>query len=134
MDVNQFVADEDEGSYSCRISGILLLEEVINTFGSEGINAVVDAAGKRFQESQRENSASSLSWWRLREAVLFTLASLSDQLVEAEDLRIDPANLAKFIEQLIMEDTGIGRYCKIYCSNITSHLVFKLLYITGAFI
>jgi hypothetical protein len=24
------------------------LEEVINTFGSEGINAVVDAAGKRF--------------------------------------------------------------------------------------
>ncbi|CAA0242529.1 unnamed protein product [Arabidopsis thaliana] len=108
MDVNQFVADEDEGSYSCRISGILLLEEVINTFGSEGINAVVDAAGKRFQESQRENSASSLSWWRLREAVLFTLASLSDQLVEAEDLRIDPANLAKFIEQLIMEDTGIG--------------------------
>ncbi|AAG29216.1 hypothetical protein [Arabidopsis thaliana] len=94
MDVNQFVADEDEGSYSCRISGILLLEEVINTFGSEGINAVVDAAGKRFQESQQ--------------AVLFTLASLSDQLVEAEDLRIDPANLAKFIEQLIMEDTGIG--------------------------
>jgi hypothetical protein len=65
MDVNQFVADEDEGSYSCRISGILLLEEVINTFGSEGINAVVDAAGKRFQESQRENSASSLSWWRV---------------------------------------------------------------------
>ncbi|CAE5958534.1 unnamed protein product [Arabidopsis arenosa] len=108
MDVNQFVADEDEGSYSCRISGILLLEEVINAFGSEGINSVVDATGKRFQESQGEKAAGSPSWWRIREAVLFALASLADQLVEAEDLRTDPANLAKFVEQLIMEDTGIG--------------------------
>ncbi|CAL9216293.1 unnamed protein product [Arabidopsis halleri] len=108
MDVNQFVADEDEGSYSCRISGILLLEEVINAFGSEGINSVVDATGKRFQESQSEKAAGSPSWWRIREAVLFALASLADQLVEAEDLRTDPANLAKFVEQLIMEDTGIG--------------------------
>ncbi|XP_023646011.1 importin-9 isoform X2 [Capsella rubella] len=107
MDVNQFVADEDEGSYSCRISGILLLEEVINTFGSEGINAVVDATGKRFQESQNEKAAGSPAWWRVREAALFTLASLADQLVEAEDLTTDPA-LAKFVEQLIMEDTGIG--------------------------
>ncbi|CAH2033909.1 unnamed protein product [Thlaspi arvense] len=108
MDVNQFVADEDEGSYSCRISGILFLEEVVNTFGREGINAVVDAAGKRFLESQGEKTAGSPTWWRIREAALFALTSLADQLVEAEDLRTDPANLAKFVEQLIMEDTGIG--------------------------
>lgn len=34
-----------------------------------------------------------------------------------QDLGTDPANLAKFVEQLIMEDTGTGRFCKIYCSN-----------------
>ncbi|CDY51121.1 BnaA07g37040D [Brassica napus] len=107
-DVNQFVADEDEGSFSCRISGILLLEEVVNTFGREGINAVVDAAGKRFHESQNEKIAGSSSWWRIREAALYALASLADQLVDAEDLGTDHANLAKFIEQLIMEDTGTG--------------------------
>ncbi|XP_056841676.1 uncharacterized protein LOC108856479 [Raphanus sativus] len=108
MDVNQFVADEDESSFSCRISGILLLEEVVNTFGREGINAVVDAAGKRFHESQNEKIAGSPSWWRIREAALFALASLADQLVDTEDLGTDPANLAKFVEQLIMEDTGTG--------------------------
>lgn len=42
-----------------------MLEEVINTFGSEGINAVVDATGKRFQESQREKAAGSPAWWRV---------------------------------------------------------------------
>ncbi|KAF2551103.1 hypothetical protein F2Q68_00035166 [Brassica cretica] len=99
-DVNQFVADEDEG--------ILLLEEVVNTFGREGINAVVDAAGKRFHESQNEKIAGSSSWWRIREAALYALASLADQLVDAEDLGTNHANLAKFIEQLIMEDTGTG--------------------------
>ncbi|CAN7077863.1 unnamed protein product [Brassica oleracea var. botrytis] len=117
-DVNQFVADEDEGSFSCRISGkltwcttgILLLEEVVNTFGREGINAVVDAAGKRFHESQNEKIAGSSSWWRIREAALYALASLADQLVDAEDLGTDHANLAKFIEQLIMEDTGTGHH------------------------
>ncbi|KAF3487015.1 hypothetical protein F2Q69_00054246 [Brassica cretica] len=101
-DVNQFVADEDEG--------ILLLEEVVNTFGREGINAVVDAAGKRFHESQNEKIAGSSSWWRIREAALYALASLADQLVDAEDLGTDHANLAKFIEQLIMEDTGTGHH------------------------
>ncbi|KAH0918070.1 hypothetical protein HID58_025730, partial [Brassica napus] len=92
-DVNQFVADEDEGSFSCRISGI---------------NAVIDAAGKRFHESQNEKIAGSSSWWRIREAALYALASLADQLVDAEDLGTDHTNLAKFIEQLIMEDTGTG--------------------------
>ncbi|KFK44558.1 hypothetical protein AALP_AA1G272600 [Arabis alpina] len=103
MDANHFVADEDEGSYSCRISGILLLEEVVNTFGGEGIIAIVDAAEKRFQESQSEKAAGSPAWWRIREAALFALASLADQLVDAEI-----SNLAKFVEQIIMEDSGIG--------------------------
>lgn len=55
-----------------RITGILLLEEVANTFGREGINAVVDAAGKRFHESQNEKTAGSPSWWRVS-ALSFSL-------------------------------------------------------------
>lgn len=42
-----------------------MLEEVVNTFGGEGINAIVDAAGKRFQESQGEKAAGSPAWWRV---------------------------------------------------------------------
>ncbi|XP_010532428.1 PREDICTED: importin-9 [Tarenaya hassleriana] len=107
-DVNQFVADEDDGSYNCRISGILLLEEVVNCCGREGVDAVVDAVRRRFHESQQEKAAGSSTWWRIREAALFVLASLSDQLVEAEGPGMNPANLAKLVEQMIMEDNAIG--------------------------
>ncbi|CAI0458769.1 unnamed protein product [Linum tenue] len=84
MDANQFVADEDDETYSCRVSGALLLEEVINSCGVEGINAIIDATRERFSESQQEQAAGSAVWWRIREAALYALASVSDQLLEAE--------------------------------------------------
>ncbi|XP_024956859.1 uncharacterized protein LOC102610802 isoform X3 [Citrus sinensis] len=84
IDANQFLADEDESTYSCRVSGALLLEEVVSYCGREGIDAIIDAASKRFNESQQEKAAGSTVWWRMREATLFALAFLSEQLLEAE--------------------------------------------------
>ncbi|KGN60058.2 hypothetical protein Csa_001805 [Cucumis sativus] len=40
MDSNQFVADEDDGTFSCCVSGALLLEEIVGNCGLGGINAI----------------------------------------------------------------------------------------------
>lgn len=58
-------------------TGILFLEEVVNTFGGEGINAIVDAAGKRFQESLGEKAAGSPAWWRVSAFWCFNIVTNS---------------------------------------------------------
>ncbi|XP_021292945.1 importin-9 [Herrania umbratica] len=103
MDANQFVADEDDATYSCRVSGSLLLEEVATCFAREGIDAILNAVRKRFSESQQEKAGGSVVWWRIREATLFALSSLSEQLLEAE-----VPGLGNLLEQMITEDMGIG--------------------------
>ncbi|BBG94406.1 ARM repeat superfamily protein, partial [Prunus dulcis] len=107
MDANQFVADEDDVTYSCRVSGALLLEEVVNSCGTEGIRAIIEASKKRFSESQREKDAGSPIWWRIREATLFALASLSEQLLEAEDSELTRVGSGNLLEQIITEDIGL---------------------------
>ncbi|XVE74462.1 hypothetical protein DITRI_Ditri12bG0018900 [Diplodiscus trichospermus] len=109
MDANQFVADEDDVTYSCRVSGALLLEEIATSCGREGIDAIIDAARKRFTESQQEKASGSVVWWRIREATLFALASLSEQLLEAEQVSgLTKVSLGNILEQIITEDMGIG--------------------------
>ncbi|XP_059648675.1 uncharacterized protein LOC132294728 [Cornus florida] len=112
LDANQYVADEDDSTYSCRVSGALLLEEVINSCGKEGIDAIIDAVKKRVSESQQEKATGSAVWWRIREASLFALASLSEQLLESEDSGLDRVSLGNFLEQIITEDmaTGVHEY------------------------
>ncbi|THG21508.1 hypothetical protein TEA_029752 [Camellia sinensis var. sinensis] len=155
LDANQYVADEDDNTYSCRISDTpcvsynenddqvvlslrywlqsmdsdvtkemdsakrrnlkrfsdkraLLLEEVINSCGIEAIDAIIDAAKNRFAESQQAKVAGSAAWWRMREATLYGLASLSDQLLEAEVSEHTRTNLGNLFEQIIAEDAGTG--------------------------
>ncbi|KAG5049464.1 hypothetical protein JHK85_010567 [Glycine max] len=52
VDANQLIADEEDATYSCRISSVLLLEEVVNSFDGEGILAITDGAKQWFTESQ----------------------------------------------------------------------------------
>ncbi|KAH1074324.1 hypothetical protein J1N35_026652 [Gossypium stocksii] len=108
MDANQFVADEDDVTYSCRVSGALLLEEVATSCGGDGIDAIINAASKRFSESQQEKAAGSVVWWRMKEATLFALASLSEQLLEAEVSGLTKVSIGNLLEQMITEDMGIG--------------------------
>ncbi|XP_022724953.1 importin-9 isoform X2 [Durio zibethinus] len=108
IDANQFVADEDDVTYSCRVSGALLLEEVATCCGREGIDAIINAARKRFSESQQEKASGSVVWWRKREATLFALASLSEQLLEAGVSGLTKVSLGNLLEQMITEDMGIG--------------------------
>ncbi|CAI0552697.1 unnamed protein product, partial [Linum tenue] len=128
VDANQFVADEDDETHSCRVSGALLLEEVINSCGVEGINAIVDATRERFNESQQEQVAGSSVWWRLREATLYTLTSVSDQLLEAEDYGVTNFFLGKLIESLVAEDIRIGilSYSSFHSHIFSLHLLYAI--------
>ncbi|KAG5534672.1 hypothetical protein RHGRI_022711 [Rhododendron griersonianum] len=108
LDANQYVADEDDNTYSCRVSGALLLEEVVSSCGTEAINAIVDAAKTQFVNSQQAKVTGSAAWWRIREAILFALSSLSDQLLEAEVSGHTRADLGNLLEQIIAEDMGSG--------------------------
>ncbi|XP_022957048.1 importin-9 [Cucurbita moschata] len=108
VDANQFVADEDDGTFSCRVSGALLLEEIVASCGLDGINAIIDAAKSRFSESKREKASGSSVWWRIREAVLFALASLSEQLIEVEAPGVTRVGLESFLEEVLTEDMSIS--------------------------
>ncbi|XP_058228095.1 uncharacterized protein LOC131336324 [Rhododendron vialii] len=110
LDANQYVADEDDNTYSCRVSGALLLEEVVSSCDTEAINAIVDAAKTQFVNSQQAKVTGSAAWWRIREAILFALSSLSDQLLEAEVSGHTRADLGNLLEQIIAEDMGSGVY------------------------
>ncbi|PPS11714.1 hypothetical protein GOBAR_AA08924 [Gossypium barbadense] len=133
MDANQFVADEDDVTYSCRVSGALLLEEVATCCGGDGIDAIINAASKRFSESQQEKAVGSVVWWRMKEATLFALASLSEQLLEAEVSGLTKVSIGNLLEHMITEDMGIGvhEYPFLYARMFISVAKFSSVMSSG---
>nr|KYP60289.1 Importin-9 [Cajanus cajan] len=133
VDANQFIADEEDATYSCRISGVLLLEEVISSFDGEGILAIIDAAKQWFSESQIRKTAGNASWWRIREATLFALSSLSEQLFETEESGFETSSLKHLIEQIFTEDSLIGplEYPFLYARLFTSVAKFSSMISSG---
>ncbi|KAI3699168.1 hypothetical protein L2E82_43257 [Cichorium intybus] len=108
MDANQYVADEDENTYSCRVSGSLLLEEIVISCGIEGVYAILNAAKQRLDESQQQRIKGSADWWRMREATLFAVSSVSEQLLEVEVSGPSGVNLGNLLEQTFTEDMAAG--------------------------
>lgn len=49
------------------LPGALLLEEVASSCGRQGIDAIIGAATKRFNESQQQKAAGLSAWWRVSE-------------------------------------------------------------------
>ncbi|XP_057962818.1 uncharacterized protein LOC131154215 [Malania oleifera] len=121
LDANQYVADEDDTTYSCRVSGALLLEEVVSSCGRDGTDAIIDAAEKRFAECQQEKATGSAVWWRMREATIFALASVSEQFLEAEVSGPTKARLGNLLQQIFSEDieTGFHEY-PFLCARVFS--------------
>ncbi|CAN6236030.1 unnamed protein product [Urochloa humidicola] len=111
-DANQYVADEDDVTYSCRVSGSLLLEEIVTAYEDYGINSILEASKMRFHESQELKQAGSADWWRLHEASLFALGSVSEQLCEAQDSGFAKFNVQDLLEQMLtgIMVTGVHQY------------------------
>lgn len=105
LDANQYVADEDDNTYSCRVSGALLLEEIITSCGMDGVDAVIDSIKRRISESQHQKDNGVPGWWRLREATLFALASVSEQLLQVE---VSAPTVGSMLEQILTDDMATG--------------------------
>ncbi|KAK4765273.1 hypothetical protein SAY86_026363 [Trapa natans] len=105
VNANEFVANEDDLTYSCRISGALLLEELVSSCGEEGINAIIEAAERRFMESQQEKDSGTTVWWRMREAALFAITSVSEHIMED---KVCGGKVGRLIEQMFLEDVKAG--------------------------
>ncbi|KAG8475591.1 hypothetical protein CXB51_032476 [Gossypium anomalum] len=132
MDANQFVADEDDVTYSCRVSGALLLEEVATCCGGDGIDAIINAASKRFSQSQQEKADGSVVWWRMKEATLFALASLCEQLLEAEVSGLTKVSIGNLLEQMITEDMGIvAKFSSVMSGGILEHFLLAAMKTIG---
>ncbi|KAK1311442.1 hypothetical protein QJS10_CPA08g01705 [Acorus calamus] len=108
LDANQYVADEDDVTYSCRVSGALLLEEVVNAYGEEEFDSIIEAVQKRFSQSSQEKYAGSTDWWRLQEASVFALSSVSESLLEAQASGIIRFNLGDLLGQMLSANIGSG--------------------------
>ncbi|KAK6157731.1 hypothetical protein DH2020_011979 [Rehmannia glutinosa] len=144
LDANQYVADEDDNTYSCRVSGALLLEEIIASCGMEGIDAVIDSVKRRISESQQAKDTGSPGWWRLREAILFALASVSEQLLEAE---VSGPTVGAMLEQVLTDDMATGApdcpflYARLFSSvakfssvmnnQVTEHFLYAAIKTVG---
>ncbi|KAK7348836.1 hypothetical protein VNO80_23551 [Phaseolus coccineus] len=132
-DANQFIADEEDATYSCRISGVLFLEEVVNSFDDEGISAIIDGTKQWFNESETRKAAGNSSWWRIREATLFALSSLSEQLFETEETGVYTGDLKHLVEKIFAVDSLIGPLeCPfLYARIFTSVAKFSSLISSG---
>ncbi|KAI3679598.1 hypothetical protein L2E82_51138 [Cichorium intybus] len=112
MDANQYVADEDEITYSCRVSGSLLLEEIVISCGIEGVYAILNAAKQRLDESQQQRVKGFAEWWRMREATVFAVSYVSEQLLEVEVSGLSGVNLGNLLEQTFTEDMAAVGACR----------------------
>ncbi|XP_073314450.1 uncharacterized protein [Primulina huaijiensis] len=124
LDANQYVADEDDNTYSCRVSGALLLEEIITSCGMEGLNAVIDSLKRRISDSKQQKDSGTPGWWKLREATLFALGSVSEQLLQTE--ATGPA-MQNMLEQIVIDDvaTSVHVYPFLYARLFTSVAKFS---------
>ncbi|CAO2043457.1 unnamed protein product [Urochloa humidicola] len=126
-DANQYVADEDDVTYSCRVSGSLLLEEIVTAYEDHGINSILEASKMCFHESQESKQAGSADWWRLHEASLFAIGSVSEQLCEAQDSGFAKYNLRDLLEQMLSDImvSGVHQYPFIHARAFSTVAKFS---------
>ncbi|GIL64427.1 hypothetical protein Vafri_18355 [Volvox africanus] len=69
----QYVADEEDNTFTVRVSGELLIDSLMQAFNLEAARALMDAVERRTQEAAASQAAGQAGWWKLREAALLAL-------------------------------------------------------------
>ena len=116
-DPNQFVADEDDDFSTLRAACGLMLDSLSNRFGSSAVVALANAANRRMTESIAARIAGDQKWWRLREATLLVVGTMSDVVVSSaaraqKKGEPPPFDLASFLQTVfevdLHESTALG--------------------------
>ncbi len=114
-DINEYLSNEDD-FWSTRVSGELLLDELMESGGAEGMAAVGEAIQRRTAEAAALKQAGDEHWWRLREAALLAAGGgVAEKCVELKKRKkktippsIDPEIAGAAILSEILTPGGAG--------------------------
>eukprot|EP00250_Pteridium_aquilinum_P006987 c16793_g1_i1 orf=84-3179(-) len=101
-DPNEFVADEDEVICSCRMSGILLLEELVTTHEIAAVQLIVQSVERRISEAAQAKANGRADWWKIREAAILAIGTISESIIEVN--KVSVFNVEGFLDNLLLED------------------------------
>jgi len=108
-DVNQYVQDEHEETYSfnVRISAQELIVDCLALFYPyESVTALISATNRHFQNGINARSSGDPNWWKIHESCLLALGRCSTiitELVEQNQIQFD---LGSLFNHVILEDIG----------------------------
>ncbi|GBG61529.1 hypothetical protein CBR_g22326 [Chara braunii] len=109
-DPNQYISDEDDLTFSCRVSGAMLLEEVVAAFDTKGVSAIQLAVQKRLVEAAAARSAGNAEWWKMREAAILAIGTVSEALLDppkgSKGSSTGRHAVLALLESLLYEDLG----------------------------
>lgn len=101
-DPNEFVADEDEVLCSCRVSGILLLEELVTTYEVSAIQSIMQSVERRISEAAESKARGRDDWWKVREAAILAIGTISESILEVNTQSFFAMDA--FLDSLLQED------------------------------
>lgn len=101
-DPNEFVADEDDVICSCRVSGILLLEELVTTYEMVAVQSIVQSVERRISEAAQLRAVGRTDWWKVREAAILAVGTISESIIEVNTASV--FNVEGFLDNILLED------------------------------
>ncbi|KAG1471470.1 hypothetical protein G6F56_002098 [Rhizopus delemar] len=114
MDANQFVADEEDGTYTfnARVASIDVLLSLQEAFPIPFFRALTGAVQRHIAESNELRMAGSSDWWKIQEACLLAVGRLSEELTEAlndptKDVTFD---LKSLFDHVVLEDMKAAEF------------------------
>lgn len=107
-DANQYVADEDDASFNCRISGAMLLEAMVEEFEDVAVGGICVAALRRLQEAVALRSKGLPDFWKLREATILALGCIAEPLLNAKPETLKGFDVGQFLNSILQEDLSPG--------------------------
>ncbi|KAI8076801.1 armadillo-type protein [Halteromyces radiatus] len=107
-DINQYVADEEEHTFSfnARVAAIDALSSLEETYPTAFFNALSKTAQRHITESNESRAAGNSDWWKIQEASLLAIGRVAEELVEAQndEYRHVLFDLKGLFDNVVLED------------------------------
>ncbi|KAL3142974.1 hypothetical protein ABBQ38_003256 [Trebouxia sp. C0009 RCD-2024] len=102
---DQYVADEEEETFSVRVSGELVLDELMEAFPEAAVAAIAAAVHKRLQEAAQAKAEGNSEWWRIREATLLAVGAVAEPVLEVQAQQDHPAlDVPALLHNVLQQD------------------------------
>jgi len=106
-DVNQYVQDEHEETYSfnVRISAQELIVDCLTIFYPfETVNALINATNRHFQNGINARNSGDPNWWKIHESCFLTIGRCSNIIIEGVEQNQIQFDLGGLFNNVILED------------------------------